>query len=110
MEQVLFIIIPAIVTNIITWLLSRRKYRAQSQALELDNVQNALDIYRDMILDLKKELENLREKIIVVVNENEMLGKQMEELRKELICTRAENKRLMVELKKNNIRITENET
>ncbi len=109
MKDLLLIMIPAMVTSVLTWFLSRRKYRAESQANELDNVQKALAIYRDTILDLKKELEELREKITVVVNENEALGRQMEELRKELICTRAENKRLISALKQNNIKITDNE-
>lgn len=109
MKELLLILIPSLVTSSVTWLLSRRKYRAESQANELDNVQKALGIYRDTINDLKKELEELRDRINVVVTENEALGKQMEELRKELACTRAENKRLIGELKKYNTKITEHE-
>jgi regulator of replication initiation timing len=109
MQDFLMISVPVAVTSIITWFLSRRKYRAESQAKELDNVQKALCIYRDTIGDLKKELEQLRDRINVVVAENEALGRQMEELRKELACTRGENKRLIGELKKYNAKITENE-
>lgn len=109
MKEILLIIIPALVTSLATWAFSRRKYRAESQANELDNVQKALGIYRDTIEDLKSELELLREKINVVVAENEALGKQMDELRKELACTRAENKRLIGELKKYNAKITDGE-
>lgn len=102
MKDILLIIIPSLVTSMVTWFFSRRKYRAESQASELDNVQKALEIYRGTINDLKNELEELRQKITIVVAENEALGKQMEELRKELACTRAENKRLLSELKKSN--------
>jgi peptidoglycan hydrolase CwlO-like protein len=102
MKEILLIIVPSLVTSLVTWFLSRRKYRAESQASELDNVQKALGIYRETINDLKEELEELRQKIAIVVSENEALGKQMEELRKELACTRAENKRLLSELKKSN--------
>ena len=44
MKELLLILIPSLVTSSVTWLLSRRKYRAESQANELDNVQKALGI------------------------------------------------------------------
>lgn len=108
-DEVLLVVIPSAVTSVITWIFSRRKYRAESAANELDNVQKAQAIYRDIIMDLKKELEELREKINVVVAENEALGMRMDELRKELACTRADNKRLIGELKKYNAKITDAE-
>lgn len=110
MKELLLIIIPSIVSSVLTWFFYRKKYVAETQTNELDNVQKALAIYRDTILDLKTDLEDLRKKITEVVEENEALGKQMEELRKELKCTRTENKRFLAALKQNNINITDNET
>ncbi len=95
--------VPTIVASIITWFLSRRKYRAESASNELDNVHKALGIYRETILDLKAELESLREKINMVVEENETLGKKMEELSQELTEARKANRRLIAALNKHNI-------
>ena len=110
MKDLLLILIPSTVSSFLTWFFYRRKYRAETQTNELDNVQKALAIYRDTIFDLKKDLEEIRLKVTEVVKENEALGMQMEELRKELKCTRGDNKRFLAALKQNNINITDNET
>lgn len=107
MKDILLFIVPTILSSVITWFLSRRKYKAESQANEIDNVEKVLSIYRGTIEDFKKEIDELREKINLVVKENEALGIQMHALTHELACTRSENKRLITELKKYNAKTTE---
>lgn len=82
---------------------------AESQADEIDNVEKVLAIYRSTIEDFKNQIDELREKVNLVVKENEALGLQMQALTRELAATRCENKRLITELKKYNAKTTEDE-
>lgn len=102
MKELILIVAPAILSSFATWLFSRRKYRAESQANEIENVNKVLAIYRESIEDFKRQIDELRKKVELVVAENEELGKQMEALVKQLTITRNDNKRLIAELKKYN--------
>lgn len=103
MKELILIVAPAVLSSFVTWLFSRRKYRAESQANEIENVNKVLGIYRESIEDFKRQIDELRKKVELVVAENEELGKQMEALTKQLTITRNDNKRLIAELKKYNL-------
>jgi effector protein B len=107
MKDLLLVIIPSLVTALITWFASKRKYKTEADSSEIDNVSKIIGIYRESIEDFKKQIEELRVKVDIVVQENEELGRKIEILTKELSCTRAENKRLITELKKYNSQLNE---
>lgn len=48
----------------LTWFLARRKYRAESKANELENVEKAISIWKNLAIDLKKEVEQLKTELI----------------------------------------------
>lgn len=105
MNEFLLMVVPAAVSSLLTWLFSRRKYRAESQGNEIENVNKVLAIYRESIEDFKRQIDELRKRVELVVAENEELGRQMERLTTELTITRSDNKRLMAELKKYNANV-----
>jgi peptidoglycan hydrolase CwlO-like protein len=47
----------------VTWLFSRKKQQAETVQTELDNVQKAVEIWRQTAEDLKKEVEQLRAEV-----------------------------------------------
>lgn len=109
LSDLLLIIIPSFLTAVTTWILSRRKYIAQTQSNELDNMEKAVKIWRDLSLDLeqrlKVEIRELRDanaeiqlRFDTVLAENEALKLQMSALEKQLKEARAENQKLLEEL------------
>ena len=90
------ILIPAItsiLTAVFTWYAARRKNVAEAQSDELDNVEKAVSIYREMIDDMAK-------RHIEVLGEMKMLRQEIEELEKKVRGLIDENKELLEELKK----------
>ena len=81
-------IIIAVSTAGITWFASRKKQQADIQASELDNVEKAISIWRELAQDLGKKVEDLSLRC-------EALSNEINELRRE-------NKTLKSELKKLN--------
>jgi len=113
MNDLLLIVIPSLLTGTTTWLFSRKKYRAETTGNELDNVEKAAKIWRQLSEELEKRLKDdireLREENITikdrfntVLEENNALKFQMSALEKQLREARGENKKLLDELKKFN--------
>lgn len=44
------------VASFITWFLSKRKYKAEVDSNVLDNIQKQLDIYKDIVTDVRTQL------------------------------------------------------
>lgn len=86
--------LPAILENVIivvvtagtTWFFSRKKQNAEVQTNELDNVEKAITIWRELATDLGAKVDEL--------------SKRCENLSDEIDLLRKENKSLKAELKK----------
>ena len=78
MNEILCTTLPAVVTGILTYIFTRKKQQQETKANELDNVQKALEVYRSIIDDLKKDLEETSKKV-------ESLNTYIDEIRKK--CT-----------------------
>ena len=78
MNEILYTTLPAVVTGILTYIFTRKKQQQETKANELDNVQKALEVYRSIIDDLKKDLEETSKKV-------ESLNTYIDEIRKK--CT-----------------------
>jgi peptidoglycan hydrolase CwlO-like protein len=86
-ESVLYPSLSAFLASLITYVFSRKKQNAEVKASELDNVQKALSIYRELNEDLKAmireqnvkieqmsaHIDTLEKKIDLLVKENEKL-------------------------------------
>ena len=90
------------ISSLLTWLFARRKNRAEAQQSELDVVEQAIRIWREMSEELRAELkasttiiEGLRAKVDELAQENQALRLEVAKLR----CT---NTRIVKALEKIN--------
>jgi len=63
MNETIILFITNTLTFIIAWVFGKRKNDADTDNLILKNLQVSIDIYREIIGDLQKEIENLNVKI-----------------------------------------------
>lgn len=78
MNEILIGTVPAVVTGILTYILSRKKQQQETKSNELDNVQKALEVYRQIIQDLKTDLQETQIKV-------EELNTYIDEVRKKCV-------------------------
>lgn len=113
----LLIAIPPILSAVITFLLTRRKYvtevkkaDVEVEANEIDNIDKAARIWRELsenitarltadIEQLRSENQRTREKLTALSRENASLRFQMSALEKELRATKSENEKLTEQLR-----------
>ena len=79
------------VSTVISFILGRRKTKADTIAIELANVEKAIDIYKTVSDDLRKELEQVKRELTKVheqnkqlIGENKQLKQQMKDLERKL--------------------------
>ncbi len=85
---VLSTVIISFITALITWGFTRKKQEQETISTELDNVEKATQIWRELAQDLKKQIDQLQ--------------KEMNELKKEVHTYRKENQQLKRTLKTQN--------
>lgn len=88
-DNFLFPVLTSIVTAGATWFIARRKNDAEARASELDTVEKAVAIWREIAQDLKKELEaqsveigKLREEVSTLRRDNARLLSEMKAIQK----------------------------
>lgn len=102
-----------VVMTIVTWIISRRKNKADATASELDNVEKAIKIWRELsdelearmtkeINELRLENKNLRHKIKEIAKENETMRAHMDSMERQLKHAQETNKELEIKLEKYN--------
>ncbi len=85
--------IVGILTGIGGWIVARRKNKAETKITELDAVEKAVKVWRDLSEELQKRYDNVQKKL----QEMEM---EMEGLRHDCYQLSQENKELIKKLKK----------
>ena len=86
-------LITAFTTSLVTWLFARKKNSAEVESLELDNVDKATGIWRELAEDLKTEIDSLR------VHQNKMIAENQTLIIKITNLT-TQNEQLTKEVKK----------
>lgn len=78
--EILLTFLTPIASAIVGWMLGKRKTNAEAIASEMENVEKALRIYREMVTDLgdkvtrlENELTNLRKQLYETLEENRRL-------------------------------------
>jgi cell division protein FtsB len=75
--------VSSFLTGLGTWFLSRKKQAKEVEALELDLVERAVKIWREMSEELKKRVDVMGEQINKLQEENTSLKGEVKTLRKE---------------------------
>lgn len=70
-------VITAVPTTVITYMATRKKSKAEASGSELDNVEKALNIYRNMVQDLSAKCRELEAQV-------ERLEKLLEEYKQKI--------------------------
>lgn len=70
-----------VITSVVTFLLTRRKYKTEVVGNEIDNKHKDLAFYIDLANDNKQKLDELQEENKELRNENRELRKEMAEMR-----------------------------
>ncbi len=86
--------VSSLITAIITWFLSRKKQSVEVKSTELDNVNKATSIWRELAEDLKKQVDDLRKGQQRIFEENKLLRKEVLQLEKKVHLLTSENKKL----------------
>jgi len=113
MNEVLFATVPTAVLSILTFIFTKRKYSAETATSELDNVEKAAKIWRELsedlrarfiadIATLRDENSSMKVQFQLVLDENNSLKSQMASLERKLKEAWSANKQLLCELKKFN--------
>ena len=91
MDPIIITGIVGAATGAITWLFTRKKQNAETKVTEatahtteLDAIDKAVGIWRNLAQDLKKEVDELRTLISELREENDKLHQEINELREEI--------------------------
>lgn len=80
MQQILYSLIPTIVTALITWILAKRKNNADAKLAEIEAEIKAGEFYRGMLDDAKERLDDAFQ----MIKERDNIIKMQDEEKKQL--------------------------
>lgn len=75
----------------VSWIFGRKKENVEVQASEINNVQEAIKIWKDMAQELKEEVAELKEKVEQLTSEVHTLRAENITLRSKLGITQEDN-------------------
>lgn len=88
MSNEVIIGIIGLVSTVLTWFLSRKKYYADIETVKISNDSNAIDsmnkslaFYKDIVEDNKKRLDDSQEQINQLLKENYQLKQDLQTLK-----------------------------
>lgn len=88
MSNEIIIGIIGLVSTVVTWFLSRKKYYADIETVKISNDLNAIDsmnkslaFYKDVVEDNKKRLDESQEQINQLLKENYQLKQDLQTLK-----------------------------
>ena len=81
MSNELLLLISNTLTGVAAWFVGRRKVNADTDNLILKNLELSINLYQEIIQDLKKEIESLNIKIQHLETKMDDLYKENKELK-----------------------------
>ena len=88
MSNEVIIGIIGLISTVVSWFLSRKKYYADIESVKINNDLNAIDsmnkslaFYRDIVEDNKKRLDESQEQISQLLKENYQLKQDLQSLK-----------------------------
>lgn len=92
-------ILIAFFTALITWFFARRKNAAEVDSMELDNVDKATGIWRQLAEDLKLEVDTLRNNQQRILTEQSLILSENRELNQKVNDLTTQNAKLTKEIR-----------
>jgi TolA-binding protein len=103
MTETIAVLIGAGATSITTWYFARRKNNALAESSELDNIDKAIKIWRELSQSMetrfKAEIEELRKENCDLQTKVSEMIKKNEEMKTRVKALENENKKLIGQLK-----------
>jgi len=81
-QQVILTAVASFLTGGITYYFARRKNTAEARGKEIDNVEKSLVVYREILKDLREEINRQNDTILKQEIEIQKMKLQISELRK----------------------------
>lgn len=81
MNDTILLFLSNAITGIAAWFVGKRKTNAETDNLVLSNLEKSMNIYQDLIQNLKEEIHQLNTKIQELELKVDMLMKENRELK-----------------------------
>ncbi len=82
LDTVLNILAP-IATAVVGWFIGKRKTNAEASQSEIENVEKALGIYRNIIEDLNSKIQALEDRVTTLINRLETVEAENRQLKRQ---------------------------
>ncbi len=82
MRDLLLVLVPALVSAVATRLLTRRKYRLETDGCELSNLKAEMALYKQILEDTKSYLAEARTEVTELTSKVVELSMRVDELNK----------------------------
>ena len=63
----------SIISSGITYVFAKRKYKTETDSVEIDNLKKSLSIYQDIISDFKEHINHLEKRVEKLQNKIEIM-------------------------------------
>lgn len=93
-EIVISLLGSSAISAAVTYFFTKKKYIAEANSTELDNVKNSLSIYREMVEDLGKRIDLQSTMLLTMQAENEGLHAENKALKIKITALEREIKKL----------------
>lgn len=87
------------ITALWTWLRQRKKESAETKTAEIENVERAITIWRNLAQDMRKQVDELKVEITKLSERVDELHRENEGLKIKILVLEDENVRLESEIK-----------
>lgn len=85
MENLIIPVVTSIVSAFVAWFFTRRKKEAEAESAELDNVEKATGIWRQMAQDMTEKVNELYANQQVILLEQQKLIRENSSLKSEIV-------------------------
>ena len=78
----LMVLVSGVISALVGWFIGKRKSEAETDNVVLKNLEASVNLYREIIQDLKTEIEALNVKILELENKIDILHNENIKLKK----------------------------
>jgi peptidoglycan hydrolase CwlO-like protein len=82
MNQEILLIISNLITGLGAWFVGRKRQQVETDNVVLKNLELSVNLYREIVSDLKKEIESLNIKVQELENKIDELHEENKRLKK----------------------------